>query len=160
MLKFIPAGVVRLGFLHRLILPACRRLLFPLLIWSENGYKLCPFWSGIGYDFRGGLYEHIYHFNSKWVRKKEKSANSKWILRNLLCWCSYLSIWWHNLLEAPAYRPGLKTGVKNDTFWSEIGSEFAQPDGTLTKNSGQYLCLRIIPGREFIFDNWVVYRHI
>ena len=21
--------------------------------WSENGYTLCPFWSGIGYGFRG-----------------------------------------------------------------------------------------------------------
>ena len=27
-------------------------------------------------------------FHSKWVRKKEKYANSKWILRNLLCCCS------------------------------------------------------------------------
>ena len=22
-------------------------------LWSENGYTLCPFWSGIGYGFRG-----------------------------------------------------------------------------------------------------------
>ena len=28
-----------------------------------------------------GVYERIYRFNSKWVRKKEKYANSKWILR-------------------------------------------------------------------------------
>ena len=25
------------------------------------------------------VYERIYRFNSKWVRKKEKYANSKWI---------------------------------------------------------------------------------
>ena len=28
-----------------------------------------------------GVYERIYRFNSKSVRKKEKYANSKWILR-------------------------------------------------------------------------------
>ena len=33
-------------------------------------------------------------------------------------------------------EPGLKTGVKNDNFWSKIGSAFGQPGGTLpTKNS-------------------------
>ena len=49
--------------------------------WSENGYTLCSFSSGIGYGFREnlGVYERIYRFNSKWVRKKEKYANSKWI---------------------------------------------------------------------------------
>ena len=32
--------------------------------WSENGYTLCPFWSGIGYGFRGttGAYGSIYRF--------------------------------------------------------------------------------------------------
>ena len=46
--------------------------------WSENGYKLCPFWSGIRYGFQGNyvVYNRIYHFNSKWVRKKEKYANN------------------------------------------------------------------------------------
>ena len=30
--------------------------------WSENGYTLRPFWSGIAYGFQGttGVYEHIY----------------------------------------------------------------------------------------------------
>ena len=33
-------------------------------------------------------------------------------------------------------EPGLKTGVKNDTFWSKIGSAFGEPGGTPpTKNS-------------------------
>ena len=29
--------------------------------WSKNGYRLCPFWSGIEYSFRGnyGMYEAI-----------------------------------------------------------------------------------------------------
>ena len=33
--------------------------------WSENEYTLCPFWSGIGYGFRGnyGVDERIYRFN-------------------------------------------------------------------------------------------------
>ena len=32
----------------------------------------------------GWVYKRIYHFNSKWVRKK-------WILRNHFCWCSNLN---------------------------------------------------------------------
>ena len=28
------------------------------------------------------------------------------------------------------YRSGLKTGVENDIFWSEIGSGFGEPGGT------------------------------
>ena len=33
-------------------------------------------------------------------------------------------------------EPGLKTGVKNDNFWSKIGSAFGEPGGTPpTKNS-------------------------
>ena len=37
-----------------------------VLFWSENGYTLCPFWSGIGYGFEGttGVYERIYRFIS------------------------------------------------------------------------------------------------
>ena len=47
--------------------------------WSENESTLCPFWSGIGYGFRRnstGVYERIYRFNCKRVRKKDKYANS------------------------------------------------------------------------------------
>ena len=89
------------------------------------------------------MYEGIYRFNSKCERKKEKYANSKWILRNLFCCCSNLS----NddiISERPGLRigmnfrgePGLKTGVKNDNFWSKIGSAFGEPGGTPpTKNS-------------------------
>ena len=89
--------------------------------------------------FKGTMevYEGIYRFNSKRVRKKEKYANSKWILRNLFCCCSNLS----NddiISERPGLRigmdfrgaPGLKTGMKNDIFWSKIGSAFEEPGGT------------------------------
>ena len=45
--------------------------------------------------FKGiGNYESVWtylSFHSKWVTKKEKYANSKWILRNLFCCCSNLS---------------------------------------------------------------------
>ena len=27
-------------------------------------------------------------------------------------------------------EPGLKTGVKNDNFWSKIGSAYGEPEGT------------------------------
>ena len=52
-------------------------------ITAPLGMVFAPFWSGIGYSFRGNyrVYESIYGFNSKWVRKKEKYANSKWIWR-------------------------------------------------------------------------------
>ena len=44
-------------------------------------------------------------FNSKWVRKKEKYANSKWIVRSLFCCCSNLSN-----DEIIYERPGLRMG--------------------------------------------------
>ena len=37
--------------------------------------------SGMVFEGTKRVYERIYRFNSKWVRKKEKYANSKWILR-------------------------------------------------------------------------------
>ena len=35
--------------------------------------------SGMVFEETTGVYEGIYRFNSKLVRKKEKYANSKWI---------------------------------------------------------------------------------
>ena len=37
--------------------------------------------SGMVFERTTGVYELINRFNSKWVRKKEKYANSKWIWR-------------------------------------------------------------------------------
>ena len=54
-------------------------------------------------------------------RKKDKYANSKWMLRNSFCCCSNLS---NNGIIFQ--RPGLKTGVKNDIFSSEIGWGFGE----------------------------------
>ena len=49
--------------------------------WSENGYTLCPFWSGIRYGFllaATGAYERSYRFNSKWITiKYMKFVDSK-----------------------------------------------------------------------------------
>ena len=80
--------------------------------WSENGYRLCL--SGI-HGLRGN-YGSVWTYLSlsvsnsdrpqrrrprrngcfrrlsfKWLRNKEKYANSKWILTNLFCFCSNLS---------------------------------------------------------------------
>ena len=51
-----------------------------------KGYGFCTFWFEVGLVFEGttGVYERIYRFNSKCVRKKEKYANSKWILKNIV----------------------------------------------------------------------------
>ena len=35
--------------------------------------------SGMAFEGTTGAYERIYRFNFKWVRKKEKCANSKWV---------------------------------------------------------------------------------
>ena len=49
----------------------------------ETGLHFAHFDLESGMVFEGftGVYERIYRFNSKRVRKKEKYANSKWIRR-------------------------------------------------------------------------------
>ena len=44
--------------------------------------------SGVVFEGTTEVYERIYRFNSKLVRKKEKYVNSALILRNLFCYCS------------------------------------------------------------------------
>ena len=46
--------------------------------------------SGMVFEGSTGVHERIYRFNSKWVRKNEKYANSKWIWR-IFCLRSNLS---------------------------------------------------------------------
>ena len=62
--------------------------------------------SSLVFEGSTGVYECIYCFNSKRVRKKEKYANFKWICR-IFCLPSNLS----NDDIISAYRPGLKTGL-------------------------------------------------
>ena len=40
--------------------------------------------SGMVFEGTSGVYEHIYRFNSKWRRKKEKYAISEWLWRIFL----------------------------------------------------------------------------
>ena len=81
--------------------------------------------SGMVFEGTTGVYECIYRFNSKWVTKKEKYANSKWILRNRFCCCSNLS---NN--DIISQRPGLNKGVKSGIFLPEIVSGFGEPGST------------------------------
>ena len=60
------------------------------------------------------------------MSKKEKEiCEFEWILRNIFCCCFNLSN-----DDIISYRPGLKTAVKNNIFWSEIGPGFGEPGGT------------------------------
>ena len=78
-------------------------------------YGLCRLClSGMVFEGTMEVYECIYHFSSKWLRKKEKYANSKWILTNLFRCSSSLSKDY-----VISYRTGLKKGVNNHIFWSE-----------------------------------------
>ena len=97
--------------------------------WSETGMDVDHFGLESGMVFKGttGVYERISCFNSKWVRKNEPCE-----FEILFCCCSILSnqITWFKVRSENGYGfqgPGLKTGVKNDIFWSEIGSGFEEP---------------------------------
>ena len=70
-------------------------------------------------------------------KKEKKYANSKCNLRNRFCCCSNLSN-----LKARSEN-GCK---KDDLFWSEIGSRFGGPGGTLppklpNRISSPYSCM-------------------
>ena len=39
--------------------------------------------SSMVFEGTTGVYESIYRFSSKWVRKKETYANSRWIFENV-----------------------------------------------------------------------------
>ena len=63
--RYVPPH--RVGFLHRFGL--------------KTGIHFAHFGleSSVVFEGTAAAYERIYRFNSKWVRKKEKYANSKWI---------------------------------------------------------------------------------
>ena len=63
-------------------------------VWKRvQGIDFAYFGLESGMSFKGatGGYERFYRFNSKWIRKKEKYANSNLILSHLFCWRSILS---------------------------------------------------------------------
>ena len=78
--------------------------------WSENGYGLCPFYSGIGYGFRGnyGSVWTYLSFQFQMNKKEREKWNSEWIWRNHVWNCS-------NLINADiiSLRRGLKIDVKS-----------------------------------------------
>ena len=94
-----------------------RRVWFLLRFGLKTGIDLVQ--SGMVFKGTTGVYQRSYRFNSKWIRKKEKYANSKWILRNLFRRRSNLSN--DGIISQ---RPGLKTEVKNNIFWPEMGLGF------------------------------------
>ena len=113
------------------------RVGFLLLFGLKTGIDFAQFVleSGVVFEGTTGVYERIYRFNSKWVRKKEKYANSKWIWR-IFCLRSNLGN--DNIISAN--RPGLKTGMdfrglvwklvwKIKFCWSEIRSETGKQGG-------------------------------
>ena len=77
----------RVGFLHRFGLKAGIHFAHFRLEW------------GVVFEGTTRVYERIYRYNPKWVRKEEKHANSKWIWR----------IYW------------LRSSLSNDNMKSEIG---------------------------------------
>ena len=70
-----------------------------------------------------GMYESIYWFNSKQIKKKEKYGNLKIDLRIFFV-CVLFIIWslFFYLLEGRS--------EKNEIFWSEIGPGFGEPGST------------------------------
>ena len=75
--------------------------------------------------FKGttGVDERIVHFNSKWVRKKEKDYIYIYIC--ILCFCSNLSI--SDDINFLGDRS--ENRCEKWHFWSEIGSGFKEPRG-------------------------------
>ena len=110
--------------------------------WSENGYTLCPFWSGIGFDFWGNcgiVWTYLsFQLYSKWVEKKEKFSmqirngiEEFFCLRANLSNDNIISAWKARSENGYGFsRSCLKTGGENYIFWSEIESGFGEPGGT------------------------------
>ena len=92
--------------------------------WSENGYRLCSFWPGIRYGFQGNYPEcmnaFIVSIQNEQGRKRNKQIGNGF--EEFFCLRSNLS--------NDDKRPGLKTGIQNDIFWSETASGFGEPGGT------------------------------
>ena len=86
------------------------------------------------------LQEHINVFIVSIPNEEERNRNRQ--IRNafeeFFCFCSSLSNYDINYFCLKARsknrygfeRPGLKTGVENDSFWSEIGSGFGETGST------------------------------
>ena len=111
MCKKCPVGVG--GLLGRVLVP----------FWSENGFRLCSFWPGIRYGFQGNYPEcmnvFIVSIQNEQGRKRNKQIGNGF--EEFCCLRSNLS--------NDDKRPGLKTGIQNDIFWSETASGFGNRAG-------------------------------
>ena len=95
---------------------------------SENGHRLCPFWSGI---------EHICRFNCNWIRKKEKFCEFEMAF-------SISNLSNDDVISAYA-RSENGFGIWH-FFWSEIGSSvFILTDTICTRQSH---CIRMLKARQ------------
>ena len=106
---------------------------------SENGYSFCPFWSGIEYGFQenyGMSSKRNLLFQFQMSDKERKICDFEIDFKKSFCWRSYpsnddiISAYSRSQNGCGFWIPGMKTGVENDIFWSEIGSGFGDPGGT------------------------------
>ena len=73
--------------------------------------------SGMVCEGTTGVYERLYRFYSRWVRKQEDYANSKWVEEFSVCLRSNLSN--DNIISAQ--RSGLKTGMNfRSLVWKRV----------------------------------------
>ena len=89
--------------------------------WPENGYKLRPVLSGIGYCF-GRNYRSVWTFLSSQFQMSKKERKRNMRIQNL-----WRKQWWHNFHLKAIWS---ENGCKNGSFWSEIGdleNRAAQP---------------------------------
>ena len=91
--------------------------------------------SGMVFEGTTGAYKRICLFNAKWKLEKEKYP--KYIIRaefyeflTSLLMRSVITMQQRSENGYGFQRPGLKTGVENGIFWSEIGSGFGDPGST------------------------------
>ena len=91
--------------------------------------------SGMVFKGTTGAYKRICLFDSKWIVEKEKypkciiQAEYYQLLTSLLM-RTLITVKQRSENGFGFLRPGLKTGVENGMFWSEIGSGFGEPGGT------------------------------
>ena len=96
-------------------------------LWSENGYRFCPFWSWIGYGVRGN-YDCVSMCSSfQFLMNKKEHVICELQMDFKKCFCcndDIISV----LCKLVMLR--VKTGVENDIFWSKIGSGFGESGST------------------------------
>ena len=86
--------------------------------WSENGYRLCLFWSEFRRGFKGNAGAYL-SFQFQMNKKEESYANSWRILRNLFSWRSNL----RNGDIISAYARS-ENSIENVNFWHTPTTNF------------------------------------